>query len=291
MTVDFIRFKASDQVELQGWLSNVVGETAAIHLHGMSGNGYENYFLDSLRTMYTKNWISFFPIDTRGRGVISDFRQGSDWKTGGSCFEIFDESVFDIQGAMDFLKTLGKTKFVLQGHSLGASKTVNYVLQRGHSEINALVLLAPTDMVGWASSHPEHKEYLATAEKLLSEGKGKELVAPQCWLDKTPISAQTYPTICRPGTAVDIYNSSVEKAPLGRVTLPTIIVYGDEDIGITKVDGSMGNWLKRVNKIKNKNTVISVISGAGHGLRGYEEKLSQAVESFIVKHKDQLLEI
>ena len=45
MKVDFIRFKANDSVELRRWLSNESGEIAVVHINGMSGNGYENYFL------------------------------------------------------------------------------------------------------------------------------------------------------------------------------------------------------------------------------------------------------
>ena len=88
-----MRFKASDTVELQGWLSSVDSDTAVVHVHGMSGNGYENYFLDHLRAMFTRHDISFFATDNRGRGVVSSFWQGGQvdtWgkstKLGGSCF-------------------------------------------------------------------------------------------------------------------------------------------------------------------------------------------------------------
>ncbi len=60
MKVDFIRFKATDDVELQGWLNNENGDVAVVHIHGMSGNGYENYFLDDLREMYAKHCISLY---------------------------------------------------------------------------------------------------------------------------------------------------------------------------------------------------------------------------------------
>ena len=165
--VEFVRFKASDGVELQGWLSDKQGDKAAIHIHGMSGNGYENYFLDSLRLMYSKNNISLFTIDTRGRGIVSSFWQGDkidSWgegsKLGGSCFEIFEESLSDIQGAIDYLKSIGKTKFILQGHSLGGSKVVNYLANQNHSEVMSAILIAPTDMVGWANTDPNNQAYL-----------------------------------------------------------------------------------------------------------------------------------
>lgn len=282
MKVEFVRFKASDDVELQGWLNNENGEVAVVHIHGMSGNGYENYFLDDLRKMYANYGITLFTIDTRGRGIISDFRQGEGWKHAGSCFEIFEESVHDIQGAIDYLKTLGKSKFVLQGHSLGCTKAVNYVITQAAKDVEKVVLLAPTDMAGWAASNPNHQEHLAAAKRLLAEGKGEELANAQCWLDKTPISAQTYPSICEAGSSADIYGTRESGALLGRVELPMLIPYGDEDIGITQIDGSMDKWLERVNKVINANTQISVIKGSAHGFRGFESELADVIERFVV---------
>jgi alpha-beta hydrolase superfamily lysophospholipase len=281
MNLDFVRFKAADGVELQGWLNNESGDTAVVHIHGMSGNGYENYFLDGLRKMYADHGIALFTIDSRGRGIISDFRQGEGWKHAGSCFEIFEESVHDIKGAVEYLKTLGKSKFILQGHSLGCTKTVNFVLNQSNTGIKKIILLAPTDMAGWANTDPKHEAYLTKAKQLLAEGKNEELVDAQCWLDKTPISAQTYPTICKAGSSADIYGNREGGALLGKVELPMLIPYGDEDIGITKIDGSMDKWLERVKKIKNANTEVAVIKGAAHSFRGYEKELANIIEGFI----------
>lgn len=287
-SIDFTRFKASDRVELQGWLSKDDNEIAVIHIHGMSGNGYENYFLDNLREIYAKNGISFFSIDTRGRGIISSFWKGGEidsWgegtKLGGSCFEIFSESIDDIQGAIDYLKAQGKSKFILQGHSLGGSKVVNYLVTQNNPDIIGAVLLAPTDMVGWANTDPNHQDNLRKSEELISRGKGEELVSSQCWLDKTPLSAQTYPTLCKARTAVDIYGERASGVLLGKIEVPTLIVYGDNDIGILKIDGTIENWIERVNKIGNQNIKISIVQGAAHSFKGREVELSKCVESFI----------
>jgi len=286
--MEFTRFKASDGVELQGWLSGEKSKVAVIHVHGMSGNGYENYFLDNFREMYKKNGISFFAIDTRGRGIISSFWRGNEidsWgegtKLGGSCFEIFSESVADIQGAIDYLKAQGKSKFILQGHSLGGSKVVNYLITKNNPGVIGTVLLAPTDMVGWANTDPRHQEYLQKSEELISRGEAEELVSAQCWLDKTPLSAQTYPTLCKAGTAVDIYGERPDGALLGKIQIPTLIAYGDNDIGILKIDGNIEKWIERVNNIKNQSTKISVFNGAAHSFKGHEAELSRSVESFI----------
>src|SRR5258706_3429622 len=146
MKVDFLRFEASDGIELRGWVNNENNETAVIHMHGMSGNGYENHFLDNLREMFSKNQVSLFTIDSRGSGIISScyingkrdsWGEGS--KLGGSCYELFEESELDIQGAIDYLKSLGKPKFILMGHSLGGSKVVNFLDTKNHTEVTATV--------------------------------------------------------------------------------------------------------------------------------------------------------
>lgn len=288
MHVNFVRFKASDGVELQGWLSNVDGDTAVVHIHGMSGNGYENHFLDNLREMYSKEGISFFTINTRGHGIISYFPQGDDvdpWgggtKLGGSCFELFEESIFDIKGAIDFLKTLGKSKFILEGHSLGGSKVVHYLVSTKSPEVIAAILLAPTDMVAWAQTDPRHDEYLKKSEELIARSARDELVGAQCWLDETPLSAGTYQTLCKAGSAVDVYGERTGGSLLGRVQLPVHIVYGDDDIGILKVEGTVDKWVERVNKIKNQNTQISIIQGATHSFKNHESTLAENVESFV----------
>lgn len=280
-SVEFIRFQATDGVKLQGWLNNESSNKAVLHIHGMSGNGYENYFLDDLRQMYAKQGVSLFTIDTRGRGIISDFKQGEGWKHAGSCFELFEESINDIQGALNYLKSLGKTSFILQGHSLGCTKVVNYVITQKPVDVEKVILLAPTDMAGWASTEPKHQDYLLKARQLLADGKGEELVDAQCWLDKTPISAQTYPTICEVGSSADIYGSREGGALLSKVNLPMLIPYGDDDIGINQIDGSMDKWLERVNKIKNANTQVSVIKGAGHSFGGFEGQLAETIASFM----------
>lgn len=281
MKVDFIRFKTTDGVELQGWLSDEGSNTAVLHIHGMSGNGYENRFLDYMRNVFTDKSLSFFTIDTRGRGIISNFWQDGEVKLGGSCYEIFDESTHDVKGAINYLKSIGKTNIVLQGHSLGCAKVVNFVLNEDVSSITKVVLLAPTDMTNWAKIDSKHDEYISKAKQLLKRGKGEELVGAQCWPDKTPLSAQTYPSICEAGSSADIYGDREGGALLGRVELPMVIAYGDNDIGITEIDGTFENWLKRFEKIKNTNTKVELVKGADHGYSGYEEKLAESVVKFI----------
>jgi pimeloyl-ACP methyl ester carboxylesterase len=280
MNVEFVGFNATDGVELQGWLSHVDTDTAVIHIHGMSGNGYENHFLDNLRELYSeKNLASFF-MDNRGRGIISGFKKYKSSKLSGSCYEIFEESEYDISGAIDYLKSRGYKKFILQGHSLGCSKVVNFLVNNPDEKIIKVILLAPTDMVGWAATDDNNDRYLSDAERLIGEGKGEELVSAKCWFDETPISAQTY-VMCKPGSNSDIYGARDDGVLLSKISKPMLIVYGSEDIGITKIDGSINEWLARVEPVKNSNTSVKIIDDAEHGFSGYENELVEIISDFI----------
>ena len=283
MNVEFVRFKATDNVELQGWLSKQPGETAVLHIHGMGGNGYENYFLDNIRSMYERLGISFFSIDSRGRGIVSDFRQGDSWKHAGSCFEIFEESIYDIEGSIDYLKSRGITKFILQGHSLGGSKIVNYLVKNQPQDIDKVILLAPTDMVSWANADPDHQKNLDKAKQLLSEGQGEKLVGAQCWpLDKTPLSAQSYLSKSGISAPVDIYGIREDgKAPIGMITQPMLIPYGTEDIGITHPFSNMDVFKLKLDKVKHPNTQLAIIPGSGHSFRGFEGILTDMIGKFV----------
>lgn len=282
MIIDFVRFKATDEVELQGWLSQQEGDFAALHVHGMGGNGYQNKFLDDVREMYVHLGVTFFAFDTRGFGIINDFRQGEGWKRGGSCFEKFEESIHDIRGAIAYLKSLGKTRFIIQGHSLGCSKVVNYLVNDTPSGIEKVILLAPTDMVAWANADPSHGDNIEKAIRLIADGKVEELVGAECWpLDKTPLSAQAYLSKSGAGGPVDIYGDRDGGPLLGKITEPLLIVYGDDDIGITHTFGDIERYKARLDEVKNKNTRLEVIAGSPHSFRGYEQTLVSIVEKFM----------
>jgi len=288
MKVDFNRFPATDGVELQGWYSDAAGDTAVIHVHGKSGNGYENHFLDTLRERYAELGVSFFAFDNRGRGVESYFPQegalspwGEGTKRGGSCYELFEESAFDVQGAVDFVKSQGKDHLILQGHSLGGPKVVNYLLGQPDSSVKSAILLAPTDMSGWAAKDPEHEANLRRAHQLQTAGQGETILGTRVGLDKDEISAQAYIGMYEAGTPVDIYGDREGGPLLRRLALRSLIVYGSQDIGITTIDRTINHWLERTGEFLNKNTEVKVIDGASHSFRGYENQLADIISAFV----------
>jgi len=137
-----------------------------------------------------------------------------------------------------------------------------------------IILLAPTDMIAWANSDPDHEMNLIKAKQLLSEGRGEELVGAQCWpLDKTPLSAQSYLSKSEVGAAVDIYGVYDEnQAPISKIAQPMLIPYGTDDIGITHPFGNMDTFREKLSKIKNPMTELATIQGSSHSFQGFEKR-------------------
>lgn len=289
MNIEFIRFTTPDGVELQGWYSDTPGSTVVIHIHGKSGNGYENNFLDDLRIHYSTQGVSFFTLDTRGRGVMSWFHQdakldtyGESTKKGGSAFEVFEESIHDIAGAISFVTNRGKSAVILQGHSVGCSKVVYYVTSQHDVAVKKTILLAPTDMASWGRLDPEYHSILHKAHALIDQGKPFELLGASVGLDADPMSAISYVHSYEEGGPVDIYNRTIG-THLGKVTLPMLIVYGTDDIGIIEIDKSIDNWKERVRPLLSPNANIVTIANAPHSFSGYERQLCDSIADFATK--------
>lgn len=288
MKVDFERFHATDGVELQGWHSDAAipsTDLATLHVHGFAGDGHTNKFLDALRPAYAEIGSSFFSFDTRGSGVISWSHKNDQPVTIGSTYEVFPDSIHDIQGAAQVVEVYGAQRLVVQGHSLGTSKVINYCLNRDEDAvpIAGVVLLSPVNMPRWAASDPNHAEYLDRAHALLDAGKPTALVAADCWAYDTPMSAQAYVSLSEAGGAVDVFSSRSNEpysALLSRLAIPTLIVCGSEDDAIQRTHGNIDEWSREMRTITPPNSELRIIDGATHGFEGYEQELAEIVGVF-----------
>ncbi len=284
-SVEQVRFDASDGTELFGWLSAPTankevgsGDDVVIHVHGMSGNGFENPLVDTLRKYHNRNGRAFFSFNNRGAGVVTWLRRGSEEYLGGACFERFEACTDDIAGAISTTDERGYTHVALQGHSLGCTKAVHYVSTTRDSRVTQLVLLAPTDMYGWGHRKPEDIAFFDRATQLVADGNGGVLVAESCW-DTGPLSAATYLDYATQLGAADIYRNGA----LRDIEIPLHIIYGTHDVGIREIDGSIHAWRSRVDEQlprDREHVLVSIIDGAEHGFAAHLGQLEDATRSF-----------
>lgn len=291
MKVNFERFRATDGIELQGWRSEAAGPigvaTETLHVHGFAGDGHSNKFLDSLHPAYSDAGSSFFSFDTRGSGVINWSNRNGEPITTGSCFEVFSDSIHDIRGAARAAEEHGAQQLIVQGHSLGASKVINYCLDRGESDalpIAGVVLISPTDMIRWTESDSKHAEHLERAHHLLDDGNPQALVDTQCWAYGTPMSAAAYVSLSERGGAIDVYSTRGSLATrLSQLAIRTLIICGSEDEAIKLTHGTIDKWRENMTSITPPESELHIIDGASHSFEGYERELARIIGEFATR--------
>jgi len=152
MNTTLVRFHTKDKIRLDGLLfePESTTEKIVIHVHGTADYFYRQRFCDDIAKELTSKGYAFLTFDNRGAHEEYEFitendkneRQGT--VVIGARNEIFEDCIFDIESAINFVKSRGYKEIVLQGHRYGCNKIVLYAIEKQFK--GRLVLLAPCDM-------------------------------------------------------------------------------------------------------------------------------------------------
>lgn len=288
MKIRFLRQMTEDKLILQGLLYEPEQATdkLILHIHGMSGNFYENGFLDYMAKTFTDKGWAFLAPNNRGHDYIAYILLAGneeDDKKIGNTFEKFEECISDIKAWMDFAQEQGFTEIVLQGHSLGCSKVAYYLAETKDKRIKKLVLASPSDMVAMAENWTHHKEMMELAKKWAKEGKALDIL-PKILNDWAYLSAQTYLDFFTRGNPIDVfntYNKSASSKSLEGITIPTLAFFGSgKDSFFTKTPEETLKIIK--SKAKNcPKFDIKVIKNAPHSYFGYEQEVADLIKDWV----------
>lgn len=288
MSTEFIRITTEDRLILQGLIYKPAefSKKAYLHIHGMAGNFYENRFLDVMAKGITNAGYAFLSINTRGHDIIADFPiAGSEekYKRIGDAYEKFEECLLDIKPAIDYLQKNGYGEIVLCGHSLGAVKVAYYVAKTQDPRIKKLVLMSPPDMVGLAEKESCHNDLMVQSQKLISEGKGEELLPEKIW-GWCHLSANAYVDLDTRDNPVDIFNTYDKTKPslLSEIKIPTLAFLGEKD------DAAILPQQEALEVIKSKannapSFEINIIAGAPHSYFGEEKEMTEVIIKWLSK--------
>jgi len=286
MKTRFLRVVTKDKLILQGLLYEPDKSTdrVILHIHGMAGNFYENRFLDSMAEVFTKNGWAFLSVNTRGHDLIADFPISGtkeEFKRIGNFREKFEECVLDIEAWMDFIDKTGYKNIILQGHSLGSVKAVYYLAKTGDTRVSKLVLASPPDIVGLAEAEKDHKDLLKLSKKMISEGRGEEMLPKLIW-NWYCLSANTYVDFGERGNPIDVFNTHSKDKPsvLEKIKIPALAFLGSKDDAAIL---PMKEALKIIKK-KAKNCPrfnIQIVEGAPHSYFGYEREVAEMISDWL----------
>lgn len=287
MKSEFIRFYTSDNIELQGLFFKPGANNnskAVVHIHGLSGNFYENHFIDSLAKDLTRFGYSFLVFNNRGHDYSSDLVKtiGKDisYIDGGSAYEIFSECIQDIDAAIEYLSYAGIKAICLQGHSTGANKAIYYQYRKKAKKVKAIVLLSPCDDLGILQSKLGKNKFMKAkhkASELIRANKERTLMP--AWAVFCPMSAKTYLDSYRDKSPLDIFpyrNRRRSFKELSSIQTPLLILFGNN---CEYVQGSISETLELIkSKAKSSSRVDTrIIDGAPHNYVGKEVEISTTI--------------
>ena len=278
---ELVRMATSDGLELQGLLFEPAkpGRRAVIHLHGWTGNFYENAFIDHLAKHITAAGAAFLTMNTRGAGHVQEFiRTGRREciKIGGS-LERFEDSVKDVGAAVSFLTGRGYRCLFLGGHSTACQKAVHYYLKRGG--IEGLILLEPTDdpAVSAKLLGKRYEEAMTYAKRLVEDGR--PLDPMPSWMPfGVQLSAQKFLSMSDPKSVEGrLFNYSGELEELRKIKCPALVVYGAKTSFQNKPEEKLKMLKKAIPTCETK------LIDSDHWFSGHEKELGLAVAKWLMK--------
>ena len=243
MNQELIRPHSKDGIQLPGLLytPNVPTNKIVIHIHGMSGNFYEDEFNDNLARVYTNNGYAFLPFNNRGMNYITEMHKENEFVIKGSSYELFEDCVLDIEGIVNWVKEKGYNHIVLEGHSYGCNKAVYYYTQKQDESVKMIVCV-------------------------FANGK---------------ISAKTFYTDLLYNCPCDFfrYREKEEKNPiLNQIKISVFIPFGDKDeCVLTQPIEDVIYYLQ--NNLQNCD--IKIIKDADHSYTGKYDELEKVIDTYL----------
>lgn len=285
MKQELVRMKSIDDIELPGILYTSEDEKTnkiVIHVHGMSGNFYENGFIDELAKSYIGKGYSFLTFNNRGKDYITEMIKNDEYVILGSCLESFKDCILDIDGVIKWVKSIGYSEIILEGHSYGCNKVIYYYDNKKDESVKQVVLLAPCDIPKEIELYTgdEYERCISESKRLVENGREKELIDFSVFANGK-VSANTFYKDFLYESECDFFryrDLDYKSRILHEIEIPVLIIFGDKDECVLTQPLEMVEKYLRTN-IKNCNVLI--IENTDHSYTRKYRELAKLVEENI----------
>lgn len=293
MDVDIIKIKTEDDVYLNGFLkyNKEKSKKVIVTVHGMAGNCF-NKRAKELAEQAVKNNIDVFSFNNRGSDVLKYLEKSrskfNHEVVGGSAYENFYESYYDIKAAINYMVEIGYEDIYICGHSLGATKVL-YSYQKFIENndkfldnIKAVLLLSLVDLNNLFKicSGNKFQEYVEYAKKEDLKNKVFSMMPRECFI--YPISVKSYLIYSTNNEKIDIVRYSQENydyKELKAIKKPLFMRWGNINELIEQSPDEVLDIVK--GKVKNPSLDIGIIDGADHMYRRKEKQLASEIIDFL----------
>ena len=303
MNTKLVHFLTIDKLRLPGLLYEPVTKTNKIALY-LHGNGSSSIFYGEdtniIAQEFTEAGISYFPFNNRGAHYIKSLKritpQGEERVTYGTSYELIKECIYDINGAIEYLKTIGYDEFYLIGESTGANKIVVYDKYQKTNPVKKYIMLSGGDDTGLYYSELGKDKFfslLTKSKQGIDEQKGDELQLIDFNGYSVPYTYKALYDILNPDGDYNTFpfNEAINSLNLSKHTLfkefsrikkSSLVMYGSLDEFCYGDVTRCVNILKEYTKGKS-NFEFRILQGADHGFNGYEKMLAAQMKNFLLE--------
>ncbi len=286
--VDILGFDASDGLMLYAILSSPDKKAtkAILHIHGLGGSFYGSNSIPEISSEAKKKGIAFMSVLTRGSYIVESFEYKSKSKEllAGSALERFEDSAYDIDGAIGLLHSMGFKKIFLEGHSTGCQKILYYMNSKkakNSKYVAAISLMGPIDDYSY-DLHVMGKGGFSKLARIARKAKGKKLLISTQGtghIDKFigPERFLSTADLANPEAKALYYGGKLDY--VSGIKKPMLVAFGDNDELMKKLSARKATEvLSRAYSGERFESVI--LKSTGHTFRGRRKELAKALIKF-----------
>ena len=268
------------------WFGPAKPKRAIIFVHGLSSSAFQTSLAEALVDTET----AVVTFSNRGHNKIAKVYRLDNTKKGhhsvlvGQAHEVFTDCVDDLQGAIDFVRSVGVREIYLAGHSTGCQKSVYYASRKENQKnVQGVILLAPlSDYAAALKFDTDGKLAKATkvAQDLVRRGKRHELLPAS--VAPNPIDAQRFLSLYTPDSVEEIFTyAQPKKSPRAfkSVAVPVLVLLAEDDEYGDRPAKDIAAWFEK--HTHSKHFAAKVIPGAMHGFTGREGLAAAAFRAWL----------
>lgn len=283
-----VSFTTEDKKILNGlWFNSPNATKAVIFVHGLTSNTFagHSYILPAVDEDTS---VLFF--NNRGHDKVAQIKvqdpespKGTRSELIGAAHEVFTDSKYDIQAAIDFVQGQGVNEITLAGHSTGCQKSVYYLAQGNNQKnVSGLILLCP--LSDYAAAKNQDKDGLLAkatdvAKELVASGRGSEILPSGVW----PYcdDAQRFLSLFTQDSEEEIFMyAQPDKEPLTlkKVDIPMLIVFAEKDEYADRDTREIQAWFE--SQIASESQ-YSIIQDSLHSFYRKEQEVSSVIKDWL----------
>jgi len=258
---------------------DVAKPIAIIWVHGSGINFYYPTYVKIGRELAARGF-AFVAVNTRMHdlGTVAAGVEGGKRIRGGVYWGHYSDQARDIAAWIAFANDRGFKNVVLAGHSAGTTAVQAYQAEKQDARVAGLVLASGRFR---PVTTPTDKEMLAQAARLVTEGRGEELLHYPNRSTPSFVSAATFLDLAQ-WLPKDFFGVQTADAPIARIRCPILAWFGtnEPDVGTAADLDVLKSSVKRLTAGPER-VDTSMIENAGHMYEGHEGAVADVLSKWI----------